>query len=110
MSRHNDCDVDPVFSERFASSLKTLETFALVDMGDVELDDVLKAVGYVSAVSEIKSQIYLGDAVLYEQKAFKKERKRWLKWYDENKCNMTTHKADSLHRVNLNLRPEAAPN
>lgn len=104
-----DCTVDSAFEEKFNKHLKVLENYALVDFGSEELNNVLDAVSYINAITEIKSQIYLGDAVLYGEKEFKQDRKKWRKWYDENKCDMTLNKADSLYSVNVHLRPNHIP-
>ncbi len=106
ISQDKDCKADVPFQLQFDKHLKRLSNFALVDFGSEEVDSVLVSVGFLNAVTEIQSQIYLGDVVVYGRKEFRQDRKKWLKWYKENRCAINLVKADSLLKVNTDLRPD----
>jgi hypothetical protein len=61
--------------------------------------DKIKTIYFLGSVTGIESQIYWGDVFGYvDQASFDEDLKKWKKWYDDNKCEMTIIKADSLYR------------
>lgn len=100
MKSTRDCKVDDAFEKAFKKQIQTLENFATIDFGTEKVEDVLYAVAYLQAVTRIESAIYLGDAVLYDKKDFKKDKRAWNLWLKKSSCGMTTAKADSLFKTN----------
>lgn len=101
-----ECKADVSFQLQFEKHLKRLSNFALVDFESEPIDSVLVSVGFINAITEIQSQIYLGDVVVYGRKEFRKDRRLWLRWYKSHRCSITQVKADSWMKVNVDLRPD----
>jgi hypothetical protein len=100
-----DCSVDDEFKKWFFVYLERCENFTKHFEGD-DAEKVLEAVYFLSAITDIQSNIYLGDVVLYEKKEFRRDKKKWLNWYKENKCQMTLAKADSIYSVTYKEKPK----
>lgn len=103
--KNPDCDVDEKFKEWFFIYLERCENFTKYFEGD-DTEKVIESVYFLNAVTGIQSNIYLGDAVLYDKKEFKKDKKKWLDWYENNKCEITMFKADSIYEAFYKEKPK----
>lgn len=100
-----ECKIDAAFKKNFKDKLQVIKTS--MEQEEVYIEPLTEAILYLNAITSIESQINDPHHPIYENKKIMKEDiKKWEKWYEQNKCEMTINKADSLYsNYNRGLTP-----
>jgi hypothetical protein len=97
----NECRIDEVFRENFQNSVNIASTRANYQSTGKDLDAsaIFRAYSSLKALTGVQSQEISEDGVegtYVSHDAFIQDSIAWVKWFEDQKCNMTMDSAEKI--------------
>lgn len=92
-----ECEVAPEVQDFFSTQFDEIQT--CLNRTNIVSGKALLAISYLERITAIKSSVEYGDVSYYESKKdYRVDRRKWNKWYEENKCELSARKIDSVKK------------
>jgi hypothetical protein len=91
----NKCVIDKEFKRDFMNNIETVKKWNNGEMYGRE--KYLDALSYLVSITKIESQMVFDETPAYDDSVtLYHDVNAWLEWYENNKCDYTKTKVDSL--------------
>lgn len=78
------CHENEEFKKIFFTEINVIDVFI---NGDGNREDYIEALNFIASYSQVNFESMYNYATSYPYGIYLEDRKQWLQWYEDNKCN-----------------------
>ena len=94
-----NCEIDSKFEKYFKNSLETIRIHQEEQIGSKTPFNIEKALKFLEIMTEKKSSISVNPFGIFYNRTddYENDMKMWNEWFEQNKCDLSKEKVDSIY-------------